>query len=52
VQVRIGKLSLLALLAAPVERDPIAIARLNVPVKAVVGGVDLAVGKPLVERRI
>ena len=42
----------LALLAVPVVGDPVAVARLDVPVQAVVGDVELAVGEPLVERRV
>ena len=42
----------LALLPAPVERDALAPARLDVAVEAVVGDVQRAAGEPLVERRI
>ena len=52
VQVGVGDLGLLALLPAPVEGDPVAVAGLDVAVEAVVGGVDPAVGEPLVERRL
>ena len=52
VQVGVGDVALLALLAAPVVGDLVALARLDVAVQAVVGGVDLAVLEPLVERRI
>ncbi len=52
VELGVGDVALLALLTAPVERDPVAVARLDVPVEAVVGSVDLAVGEPLVERRV
>src|SRR5262249_1835771 len=48
----VGQVALFALLAAPVERDPVAVARLNVPVPAVVGGVEPAVGDPGVEGRV
>jgi hypothetical protein len=52
VQVRIGDVELLALLAAPVEGDAVAVAGLDVAVDAVVGDVELAVGEPLGERRV
>ena len=52
VQVGVRDRALLALLAGPVERDAVAAAGLDVPVKAVVGHVQLAVGEPLVERRV
>ncbi len=52
VQIRVGDVALLALLAAPVIRDLVAAAGLDVAVQAVVGGVDRAVGKPLVERGV
>ena len=52
VQVGVGDVLLLAFLAAPVERDAVAVSGLDVAVQAVVGGVDLAVREPLVERRV
>ena len=52
MQLGVGEVALLALLAAPVERDPVSVARLNVAVQAVVRRVQLAVGEPLVERRV
>ena len=52
VQIGVGDVALLALLAAPVEGDPVAVAGLDVAIEAVVGGVDLAVREPLVERRV
>ena len=52
VQVRVGDVALLALLAAPVEGDPVAPARLDVAVDAVVGDVELAAHEPLGERRV
>ena len=52
VQLGVGDRALLALLAGPVERDAVAVAGLDVPVQAVVGHVQLAVGEPLVERRV
>ena len=52
VQLGVGDRALLALLAGPVERDPVAVAGLDVPVQAVVGHVEPAVGEPLVERRV
>ena len=52
VQVGVGDVALLALLAVPVEGDPVAAAGLDVAVEAVVRGVQLAVGEPLVERRV
>ena len=51
-QIGVGDVALLALLAAPVERDAVAAAGLDVAVQAVVGGVQLAAGEPLVERRV
>ena len=51
-QVGVGDVALLALLAAPVERDAVAAARLDVAVEAVVRRVQLAAGEPLVERRV
>ena len=48
----VGQVALFALLAAPVERDPVAVTRLDVPVQAVVGGVEPAVGEPGVEGRV
>ena len=52
VQVGVGDLALLALLAAPVVGDAVAAAGLDVAVEAVVLGVELAVGEPLVEGRV
>ncbi len=52
VQVGVGDLALLAFLSAPVVGDTVAVAGLDVAVDAVVGGVDLAVREPLVERRV
>jgi hypothetical protein len=52
VQLRVGDVALLPLLAAPVEGDAVAVARLDVAVQAVVGEVQLAVGEPLVEGRV
>ena len=51
-QVGVGEVALLALLAAPVERDALAAAGLDVAVQAVVGDVQLAADEPLVERRV
>ena len=51
-QVRVGDVALLALLAVPVEGDPVAEAGLDVAVEAVVGDVQLAADEPLVERRV
>jgi hypothetical protein len=52
VQVGVGDVALLALLAAPVERDAVAVAGLDVAVDAVVGDVELAADEPLEERRV
>ena len=52
VQVGVGDVALLALLAAPVERDAVAVAGLDVAVEAVVRGVELAADEPLGERRV
>lgn len=52
VEVGVRELALLALLTAPVECHPVAVALLDVPVQAVVGGVELPVLKPPVERRV
>ena len=52
VQLGVGDRALLALLAGPVERDAVAAPGLDVTVQAVVGDVQLAVGEPLVERRV
>jgi len=52
VEVGVGDLLLLALLATPVVGDAVPVAGLDVAVDAVVGDVDLAVGEPLVERRV
>ena len=52
VQVRVRDVALLALLAAPVERDAVAVAGLHVAVEAVVGDVELAADEPLGERRV
>ena len=51
-QVGVGQLALLALLAAPVERDAVAVAGLDVAIQAVVRRVDRAAGEPLEERRV
>ena len=51
-QLLVGDVALLALLAAPVEGDALAQAVLDVAVQAVVGGVELAVLEPLVERGV
>jgi hypothetical protein len=48
-QLRVRDVALLALLAAPVEGDPLSVAGLDVTVEAVVGGVQLAILEPLVE---
>ena len=48
----IGDVALIALLAAPVEGDPLTPALLDMPVEAVVGDVQLAAGEPLVEGRL
>ena len=47
VEVGVGDVALLALLAAPVERDAVAVAGLDVAVDAVVGDVELAAHEPL-----
>ena len=52
VQVGVGDVALLALLAVPVERDAVAPAGLDVAVEAVVGDVELAADEPLGVRRI
>ena len=52
VQVGVGDVALLALLAAPVEGDAVAVAGLDVAVDAVVGDVELAAHEPLGERRV
>jgi hypothetical protein len=52
MEIRVRDRPLLALLAGPVERDAIAAPRLDVAVNAVVRDVQLAVGEPLVERRV
>ncbi len=49
---RVGDVALLPLLAAPVVGDALAAAGLDVAVEAVGGGVQLAVGEPLVEGRV
>ena len=51
-QLGVGDVALLALLAAPVIGDALAVAGLDVAVEAVGRGVQLAVGKPLVEGRV
>ena len=51
-EVGVGDVALLALLAAPVEGDAVAVARLDVAVEAVVGDVQLAADEPLRERRV
>ena len=45
VQLGVGDVALLALLAAPVERHAVAVAGLDVAIQAVVGGVELAAGR-------
>ena len=52
VEVGVGDVALLALLAAPVERDAVAVAGLHVAVDAVVGDVELAADEPLGVRRV
>ena len=52
VQVGVGDVALLALLAAPVERHLVALAGLHVAVQAVVRDVQLPVLEPLVERGV
>ncbi len=52
VEIRVGDVPLLALLASPVDRDAVAAPGLDVAVEAVVRGVQLAVGEPLVEGRV
>ena len=52
VQVGVRDVALLALLAAPVERDAVAAAGLDVAVDAVVGDVQLAADEPLGERGV
>jgi hypothetical protein len=52
VQLGVGDRALLALLAGPVTGDAAAVTGLDVPVQAVVGHVQLAVGEPLVEGRV
>ncbi len=49
VEVGVGDVALLALLAAPVEGHAVAVAGLDVPVDAVVADVELPAGEPLVE---
>ena len=51
-QLGVGDVALGAVLAAPVKRDALAAPRLDVPVEAVVGDVELAADEPFVERRI
>ena len=48
----VGQRPFLALLTVPVEGDPVPEAGVHVPVEAVVGGVERAVGEPGVERRV
>jgi hypothetical protein len=48
----VGQGTLFTLLPLPVERDPVAVPGVHVPVQAVVGGVELAVGEPGVEGRV
>ena len=48
----VGQGALFALLALPVERDPVAMPGVHVPVQAVVGGIEHAVGEPGVEGRV
>jgi hypothetical protein len=52
VEVGVGDVGLLALLAAPVEGDAVAVAGLDVTVDAVVGDVELAAYEPLGERGV
>jgi hypothetical protein len=52
VQVGVGDVALLAFLAAPVKRHPVAAARLDMPVQAGVRRVQPSAREPLVERRI
>ena len=52
LQLCVGDVALLALLAAPVIGDPVAEPGLDVPVQTVVGGVEPAIGEPRVERRV
>ena len=52
VKVGVGDRALLALLAVPVEGDPVAAAGLDVAVEAVDRGVQPAVGEPAVEGRV
>ena len=49
-QLRVGDVALLSLFAKPVEGNAVPEAGINVAVEAVVGGVELAILKPLVER--
>src|SRR5439155_11069731 len=51
-QLRVGDVALLAVLAAPVEGDPLPPALLHVPIEAVEGHVERAPQKPPVEGRI
>jgi hypothetical protein len=48
----VGQGTFLALLAVPVEGDPVAVAGLHVPVQAVVGRVERSVGEPGVKGRV
>ena len=48
----VGDLAAVARLALPQQRDAVAVACVDVPVEAVVGDVQLAVGEPLRERRV
>jgi hypothetical protein len=52
VQLGVGDVALLALLAAPVVGDPLAVAGLDVAVEALCRGVQPPVGEPLVEGRV
>ena len=52
VELGVGDVALLPLLAAPVVGDPLAVARLDVAVEAVGGGVQAPVLEPLVEGRV
>ena len=51
-QLGVGEGALVARLADPLVGELVAAARLHVPVEAVVGDVQRAVGEPLVERRV
>jgi hypothetical protein len=51
MEIGVGQLALLAFLPPPEECDPVAVARLDMTVEAVVGRVQLAADEPLEERR-